>query len=633
MCQHLSHDRLRTAPILFIFLLLFAITGNAAQNTKIADTGISVTPYKLSLFNYYQGKYFSAIGDLLAAEADKESTPNRNNEFLLGSLYLSYGLPDKAAEVFSQIITEENLKLKDQQQTSPEQFYLRDKARFQLGKSHYQNGLYSKTERALYSVKDTLSYAIEDERLFILANIYLQTDRLLEARQTLKYFKSDSIWLNYTLFNVAASLIKSGQVELGSSYLKELLKKEATSHELRVLHDKANLALGYSLLQDNQPLDAGKHFELIRLGGTQANNALLGSGLSWYMQSEFNKSLIPWMELARRNPSDPYVQEALITIPNSFEKTKDLQQTLHQYDLAIEIYQQQLSIIEGIILSIENGAFIDTLRTGSQSKELSTSLNLLRKLSESSDMYLLPLFSSNEFHDALKTYQESIYLDYTLQRWQQSMPAFESVLKNKKQWYKSTLTDNSHKPVITLSEQYQYKRRLLSAKLSDVIRNENALQLVTAKEQKNLIKLKKARNIINQNKDKLKHQDEKQKLLYGLIYWDVMTNYKQRLLTSQKNLLDLDYALREMDRSIDSLDKAREATPGLFAYFSVEIDHKTSQIKTLKDKLATSLLEQEERLQEIALKAVLKQQNRLKLYSDRALFSRARLFDSLTDKN
>jgi len=656
----------RTHPILSaIFLLLLtaiSLTCYAeSEHENEIEHEVEDLSYGLSLFHFYQGKYFSAISDILVAKHYKRlSSEDRNPELLLGGLYLSYGLQHKSSDIFSRIILEET-EFEKQQEASNEKNnedipviseeeqkkspwtkkpkviiktpqYVRDRAWFHLGKNHYQNGFIEDAEVALSSVKDTLSGEYEAERLFILINIYTQTNQIEKAAEILDHFDDDSIWYDYARFNVGAALIKSDKMEDGIQLLKELAETKSKNRERRILQDKANLALAYTSLKTDNPVAAGQYFETIRLNDIEATKALLGIGWSLYKQNKFDSALTPWMELANREKSDPSVQEALVTIPNAFEKINNHSQALHQYNLAISIYQEQLDKIEKILLSIHNGEFLKKLKLSSLGKESTTPFSILFNITRTSNQYLLPLISSKEFHDALTTYQEVTYLSYTLNRWLEGLPALNLILREKIKRYNSKLTDTVHDPKIKLSKKLRKKRNTLANKLYSVKRNKKVLQLATIEEQEKLETLKNIKKIINNNKDDYEEEDGKQKLLYGLMYWDIATDYKPRLWTAQKNLKELDKALYGMSRSMYSLNKVWKNAPSMFGNFSKQIKEKLSRIKSIKKEMAVSLQQQETHLKNMALKVIYKQRNRLKLYNDRAMFSRARIYDSLIEK-
>jgi hypothetical protein len=646
----------QTHPVLFSLLLLLTVMSTASYADSEIEHEVEDLSYGLSLFHFYQGKYFSAISDILVAKHYKRlSSEDRNPELLLGGLYLSYGLQHKSSDIFSRIIQEETESESEKKESdagtltekkdtvkapwvkkpkviikTPQ--YVRDRAWFHLGKNHYQNGFIEDAEMALSSIKDTLSKEYEAERLFILTNIYTQTNRITDAQKVLDKFDTDSVWFDYARFNVGAALIKDNKTEDGTQLLKELTVTQSENRERRILQDKANLALAYTSLKSDNPVEAGQYFQTVRLNDTEATKALLGIGWSWYKQNKFDNSLTPWMELANREKSDPSVQEALVTIPNSFEKINNHSQALHQYNLAISVYQEQLDEIEKVLKSIHSGDFLDKLKLSSLGEEATTPFSILFNINASSNQYLLPLISSKEFHDALKTYQEVVYLSYTLNHWQQGLPALNLILREKIKRYNSKLTDTVHDPKIKLSKTLRKRRNVLANKLYTIRKKEDALQLATIEEQEKIYTLKKARKIINKNIDDFEEEDEKQKLLYGLMYWDIATDYKPRVWEARKNLKELDKALYEMSRSMYSLNKVWKDAPSLFGDFSKQIKEKLSRIISIKKEMSVSLKQQEEHLKNMALKVIYTQRNRLKLYNDRAMFSRARIYDSLIVK-
>lgn len=637
-------------------LLLLAINFCAHAESEI-EHEVEDLPYGLSLYHFYQGKYFSAITDLLVARHyGTISSYDKNSELLLGGLYLSYGLQHKSSAVFSKIITEEDAveteielarkkeALKKETFKSPwtdwkpkkrvkTPQHVRDRAWFHLGKNHYQNGFIEEAETALSTVKNTLSDEYEAERLYILSNIYSRTGQLSKAVEILEEMSNDTVWVDYATFNIGAALIRNNQLEDGKDLLLDLSNTTSLNRERVILQDKARLALAYTALKSNEPKLAAEYFEAIRLKDTESTRALLGTGWAWYQQGEFDKSLTPWMELANREKSDSAVQEALISIPNSFEKINNHNQALLQYDLAIKTYQEQIGEVKKVLDSIDNGEFIKKLKLSSLGKESATPFSILFNINASSNQYLLPLITSNEFHDALKTYQETTYLSYTLNHWLQGLPALDLILREKIKRYNSKLTDTVQNPKIKLAKTLHKRRDALARSLNSITSKEDELKLATFEEQQKLKKLNKARTVIDKNKDEYEEEDEKQKLLYGLLFWDIATDYKSRQWQAEKRLKELDKSLAEMNSSLRSLNNAWNTAPAMFKKLSSQIKNKLPRTKKLIGKMTASLKQQEKQLEKMALKVINQQYKRLEFYYDRAMFSRARIYDSLIVKD
>lgn len=641
-------------------LVLTLVTTTYCYADEDTKHTIEDLPYGVSLFHFFQGKYFSSITDLLVADHYNLIKRNdKNSELLLGSLYLSYGLHLKSSEVFDNILSEEDKLKAVQEQQENESFDfeendivnetgnteqpevvitpqpIRDRAWFHLGKNHYKHGFVDDALKSFNSVKDTLSDEHESERQFILSNIYSLTEKHDEALEATSNIDSDSLWKSYGLFNVGTGLIKAKRIDEGSKLLQELANSKPTTRESQILKDKAILALAYTALENNQPIEATKLFQTVRLNDNEASKALLGIGWALYKQKEFNQALIPWMELSNRTASDPSVQEALISIPYVFEQINNHNQALHQYDIAINNYNEQFEEINKVVEIINNGSFIERLKLDTLGKESVTPFSILFNINAESNQYLLPLISSNDFHDALKTYQELAYLSYTLDNWENELPALHLILNEKIKTYNTRLKDTIHSPKLKQSKIMQEKRDQLANQIKSIERDDAALDLVKEEEQNNLELIDKLRNKINKlkNNEDLSEEEAKFKLLSGLLQWQIETDFKPRLWEAKKNLKELDQALYKMHGAIYSLSNVWKNAPSKYKGFSAQIKDKKSRIQELKQKMNASLALQEEHLKSMAMKVVNKHRNRLKLFHDRALFAKARIYDSLIVKN
>ncbi len=612
--------------IKIILISSIFITPCFASSDTETEHAVKDLPYGVSLFHFFQGRYFSAISDILVAKHYKTlNSDDKNPELLLGGLYLSYGLHHKSADVFSNILNKEET-------TTP--LSIRDRAWFHLGKNHYKHGFLDDAEQALTSVKDSLSNNHNSERLFILSNIYVKTSKLDKALELIDQF-DDSVWKDYAYFNIGTGLIRNNKINKGKELLSELANTAPKNRERQILKDKAILALAYTALKNSNPVEATKYFQSARLNDNEATKALLGIGWSLYKQNEFNQALIPWMELANRPPSDPSVQEALISIPYVFEQINNHHQALHQYNLAIDIYNKQLDEINKVIKIINNGEFIKQLNLDTLGKESATPFSILFNINAKSNQYLLPLISSNDFHEALKTYQELNYLNFTLNHWQRGLPALNIILNEKTNTYNSRLKDTVHSPKLKLSKLMQKRRNKLARQIKEIESTESSLMLANSKELETLKLLSKTEIRLNKlkNLEDLSEEEEKLKLLNGLMHWKITTDYKSRIWEAKKNLKELDKTLYKMHAAIYSLSNVWKNAPDKFKDFSLRIKDKSKRIAELKKKMNKSLKFQEAYLQGMAMKVINTHRNRIKLYHDRALFAKARIYDSLIVKN
>ena len=131
------------------------------------------------------------------------------------------------------------------------------------------------------------------------------------------------------------------------------------NEELTSLRDKANLALGYALLQDGQPYAAKAPLQRVRLEGPFSNKALLGVGWADAEMENYDRALVPWMELRGRDLLDSAVQESMLAIPYAMAKLDSISQAADHYLNAIEAFYEESNRLDQTIGHIESGEFFD----------------------------------------------------------------------------------------------------------------------------------------------------------------------------------------------------------------------------------------------------------------------------------
>ena len=610
-------------PALIISLLLVLISNRVSADDETAHE-VTDLSYGVALYHFFQDKYFSAITDLIVAKHYRRlNTEDKNPELLLGGMYLSYGLPQKSSDIFNELLSESNNSTTDS---------VRDRALFHLGKNYYQAGFLHEAENTLGKIAYSLNDDLQAEKLYMLANIYIADNQLDKAMEQLDQFPTDKVWGDYIKYNTGTSLIRNQQVETGRKLLKSLSDNTSSNYELNILKDKANIALAYTALNNKDYTLANQHFEQVRLDSSQTSNALLGLGWAWYQQGMIDKALTAWLELSHQQQSSPAKHEAMVTVPYAFEKSARPEQALYEYSNAINNYKQDLKEINNIIRSIESGQFIKTLKLTSLGTESSLPASILKNIDPITNKYLSDLFTSYDFHQALKNYQELSYLFYTLNHWQNNLPALKVILEEKRLTYNKKIAGGSHKPKIQLARKLHQQREQLAARVKQLSQNDETMELVSDEERERLEMLNKASATINRlskNED-LEEEQDRVRLLYGLMHWDITTDYAARMWTTQKNMNELNAAVMKMNTSIRSLSSTWEQAPARFSSFNQRIRDKGSKIEKLRARMHAALKQQETVISAMALATATEYASRLKMYHDRALFAKARIFDSLT---
>ena len=333
-------------PIVVILCLLLAaieLPVRAAQPDPIV---IEDPHYGEVLFYFYQEDYFPAIVRLLAAQ--KQATLDEHaaqGELLLGGLYLSYGHHLEAADIFERLLADN---------VAPE---VRDRTLFFLAKIWFQRGYHDKSQDALAMLSDNLPDNLWREAQILQAQILIDSRQYDRAIALLQNWGGETEWASYAKFNLGVALVRSGNVDAAAVILDELGDLNPYDEELSSLRDKANLALGFSLLQDGQSQAAKAPLQQVRLEGPFSNKALLGVGWADAESENYRRALVPWMELRSRDLLDSAVQESMLAIPYALAKLESISQAADHYLNAIEAFYEETNRIDRTIGFIESGNF------------------------------------------------------------------------------------------------------------------------------------------------------------------------------------------------------------------------------------------------------------------------------------
>ena len=577
--------------------------------------------YGEALFNFYQGKYFSSITNLMVAKSQGALKAQGDEaDILLGGLYLGYGMHRQAGEIFNRLIKDGN---KVDAAT-------RDRAWFYLGKTRYQRGLLLKSEQAFSHITDHLPPVRDDERLNLMANIYLKDKQYGKAETTLESFHGKSAWKYYAQFNLGVALMKQGKTGLGVAQLDAVGAMPDGGHEMKALRDKANLALGYALIRDRKPAQASQYFKRIRLRGPQSNKALLGIGWAYQSQDLYHKALVPWMEIESRSMLDPAVQEANLAIPYALEKMHKPKLALVRYNDATTRYENALRRFDAIEAAIQEDELISALQPTSLGDEAALPRYNTHLPLSATVPYLHTLMASQDFQQAYNQYQDLTYLEYILDRWDRQLPVYKLMLQERRKAYQEKAPKISRDTTLDKYAGLKARRDQLASQLHDIVKGNHYMALVSEKEQKVLDLLDRIGKEIAHNGDNVDATVEaKYRILKGSMIWQISDEYIPRRWQAQKQLKQLDQALAKTKQVRASLHGAFKRAPARFDDFHARMKHDFVKVKKLRKEIKTIIASQEKYINSLALKELNRQRRRLESYNMRAKFALARLYDTM----
>ena len=613
MIAHRLKSYLRSA-----LLLAVALCGGVQADEKREPIVIADAAFGEVLFYYYQEDYFPAIVRLLAAQ-QQSRMPNHDSEseLLLGGLYLSYGHHLRAAEIFERLLADN---------VDPA---IRDRTWFFLAKIWQQRGYLAESQNALDSIQSKLPKGMEEERYMLQAQLLIKSGEHDKAIALLQDWKGKNEWASYARFNLGVAMVRSGRVDGAASILDALGESDPFNEELTSLRDKANLALGYAYLQDQQPLAAKSALQRVRLEGPFSNKALLGVGWADAEIDNYGRALVPWMELRGRNLLDPAVQESMLAIPYAMAKLDSISQAADHYLNAIEAFYEETRRIDETIGKIESGTLFDAFlaQDGNSSAGWFWRLENLPGGPES--RYLFHLLATHEFQEGLKNYRDLAYLSQNLDEWQQSIEVYRNMLDTREIAYNERLPLVESSLVEADLDGMVNRKLEFDSSLNSIEQERDSLALATRKEFAlwGEIAALERNPALKATIPEAAEVRDKLGMLKGVLQWNLDRDFKARLWSIRRNLRQTGEALVESQRSRRQVDETMREEPLLYAALNARVDGLSPRIDGMRLRVEEGMFAQRIFLQHIAVDELQAQKQRLDTYTVQARFALAAIYD------
>jgi tetratricopeptide (TPR) repeat protein len=573
------------------------------------------------LFYFYQGDYFPAIVRLLASQSQSNLDNHiDDSELLLGGMYLSYGHHLEAAAIFERLLANN---------VDPA---IRDRTWFFLAKIWQQRGYLEQSQQAFDRIEGELPKNLQREASMLQAQILIDTGEYDKAIEQLQNWKGRTEWSSYAKFNLGVALVRSGQIDAAAQILDDLGGMNPFNEELTSLRDKANLALGYALLQDGQPLAAKPALQRVRLDGPFSNKALLGVGWADAELKSYQRALVPWMELRSRDLLDSAVQESMLAIPYALAQLDSISQAADHYLNAIEAFYEESNRIDRAISYIESGEMFQEFLTDDPLASTGWYWRLEELPEGPEARYLFHLLSTHEFQEGLKNYRDLNYMHRNLDTWQQSVDVYSNMLETREQAY----ADRLPRVEETLSRadlDGMVDRKLeFDSVLNDIESSNDWLALATEAEFEmwgEITGLEATPALAADIPEAVEVRD-KIALLKGVLRWELEKQFKDRLWRIRRDLRQTGEALVETQRARRQIDESMRSQPLEFAAFSERVYGLEPRIEGMKMRIEDQMAKQGAYMQSIAVGELQAQKQRLDIYTVQARFALAAIYDLAT---
>ncbi|MBI3187227.1 MAG: tetratricopeptide repeat protein, partial [Gammaproteobacteria bacterium] len=243
------------------------------------------------LFYAYQDDYYTAITKLDTELGQYYAIDERaldpfhlhinQAEFAVGDLEVSYRMHQRAGRAIRAIM--------EGHVSKP----IRNEAAYRLARIFFQKGDPVNALHILQSIDGELPERVRSDEIFLRAQVYIATGKFTEAAELLSELKKDDKYEGFAAYNRGIALIQSGQEKEGLVELDEVGNVDSDDPAVLGLRDKANLMLGYRMLDNSAPLQARKYLERVRLDGPFSNRALLGAGWLDVSLGNYQRALVP----------------------------------------------------------------------------------------------------------------------------------------------------------------------------------------------------------------------------------------------------------------------------------------------------------------------------------------------------
>ena len=611
---------LRRSTILVTLCLTYLVAAPPALAARDDPEPIVVKDphYGEVLFYFYQEDYFPAIVRLLAAQSQQLLPEHAEQaELLLGGLYLSYGHHLEAAGIFDRLLAENANQ------------EIRDRTWFFLAKIWLQRGYLESAQVALGKLSNNLPENLQREALMLHSQIYIDTGQYDRAIQLLANWKGRTEWASYAKFNLGVAMVRSGNVEGAKRILDELGSMDPHNEELASLRDKANLALGYALLQDGQPTAAKIPLQRVRLEGPFSNKALLGVGWADAEVENYRRALVPWMELRGRDLLDPAVQESMLAIPYALAKLDSISQAADHYVNAIEAFYEETNRIDRTIGFIESGELFDQFLADGPLDSTGWYWRLDELPEGPESRYLYHLLASHEFQEGLKNYRDLHYLGQNLDRWQGSIDVFANMLETRKQAYDERVPRVEAALARADIDDMVQRKFEFDVQLDEIDQSHDWIALAEESEFEMWGEISALENSRALRADIPEAAEVRDKilLLKGVLQWELEKSFQDRLWRARRDVQQTGEVLVDAQRARRQIDDTMTNEPKRFEDFSNRVYGLGPKIDELQLRVAEAMGEQRAFLRSIAVGELRAQKQRLDAYTVQARFALAAIYD------
>ena len=580
------------------------------------------------LYHAYQGEHFDAIARLdtelgqyyVLDEPGLDSLHFHISEaeFDVGDFELNYRMHLRAGRAMKAVL-EGNV--------AP---VVRNEAAYRLARIYFQKDQPEDALTALGRVSGKVPDAIRDDLDFLRGNVYMAVGRFGDAAKLFRGLQGTKGYDGFASFNLGIAELRGGQEKDGYLSLARAGQIGTNDPAALAIKDKANLVLGSRLLEAKQAALAKQYLERVRIKGPFSAQALLASGWADAQQQHFDRALVPWSILAKRNVTDKAVQEALLAVPYAYAQLNIHGKAALGYGRALEAFGQELEKLNTSVKSIREGKFLAALVREEVRQDPDWVIKL-RELPDSPETYyLMELMASHDFQESLKNYLDLEELRKHYDTWEGNIDAWEEIIAQRRAYYQPLLPeiDRQFRALDSKMRLRIEQRDRIEKRIQAMLVAPRPDHLATAEERIARMQLdeieKRARGRSGRVDPAIEARIAR---LRGVISYRLHTDYDRRLTEAYKHLQQLNEVIDALKTQYRAFVRTRQAASQSYEGYDGTLTRLRTRIRDARDRNKMLMARQGHLLEQMALNALEQRITRLEEYQVKARFALADSYD------
>lgn len=596
---------------------------------QLAIASDSIEPYFGEAMYYaFQGRYLDAL-ERLDAELEQHrriDEPDRDPfyrhyddaEFSVGDLELNYRMHQRAGRAIKAVL--------EADVADP----VRNEAAYRLARIHVQKGHDEDALRVLDDMRGEMAESVRDDAEFLRANIYMNLGRANEAVEVLRRLQGARSLRGFSAYNLGIALLQAERPAEAAAQLEKAGTIKTGDQRTLAIRDQSNLVLGNLLFETSDFTRSQRSLDRVRLEGPFSNRALLGAGWAAASEAHYDRALVPWSILARRDQTDPAVQESLLALPFAYSKLEIHGRAAKLFERAVDVFGAELAKLDASIGSVRDGAFLQALSREEirQDEDWVVRLRALPDAPET--FYLVDLMASHDFQTSLQNYLDLEDLSRRLKRWQRNLDAFDELAALRRAYYEPLLPglDTRFRELDAQIRLRLEEREQLQNRIDRLLIDPDPRMLATSQERALNDALDRMESTIGTLKgpdvDEVRARIAR---LRGRLLWELEMNYHERLTRAHVHLTELTDAVRVMHDEYEAYVRARQAATHSFDGYPARIARIRRRVKDAEAECRRLVEQQGQALEHIAVRELMARRNRLEDYQNQARFAFADSYD------